>query len=127
MDISTGAGRSYNCWYNKFLLEGSPLEEAYQEYTNSMEPGTEVKSLEDWCKQQSSKPMFKFWFTVLQLQLTPLVFVRSIWTGNFQLYVQSLTKIVSWFFSLDHYNHANCKCKKAALTCTALCKCAGSC
>ena len=36
------------------------LEEAYQEYTNSMEPGTEVKSLEDWCEQQSSKPMLSF-------------------------------------------------------------------
>ena len=71
-----------------------------------MEPGTEVKSLEDWCEQQSSKPMFMFWFTVLQLQLTLLVFVHSIRTGNFQLYVQSLTKIVSWFFSLDHYNYA---------------------
>ena len=38
--------------------------------------------------------MFKFWFTVLQLQLlTLLVFVRSLRTGNFQLYVQSLRRL----------------------------------
>lgn len=82
------------------------LEEAYQEYVTSLEPGMEAKSLEDWCDQQSTLPMFKFWFTVLQLQLTVLVFVRSIRTGNFQLYVQSLTELVHWFFALDHFNYS---------------------
>ena len=74
------------------------LDEAYQEYVTSLEPDVEVKSLNDWCEQQNSQPMFKFWFTVLQLQLTVLVFVRSIRTANFQLYVQSLTKLVPCFF-----------------------------
>ena len=72
----------------------------------SLEPDVKVKSLDDWCEQQNSQPMFKFWFTVLQLQLTVLVFVRSIRTANFQLYVQSLTKLVPWFFSLDHFNYS---------------------
>ena len=50
--------------------------------------------------------MFKFWFTISQLQLTLLVFVRSIRTGDFELFVQSLTELVPWFFSLDHYNYS---------------------
>ncbi len=78
----------------------------HQEYVISTEPGIEAMSLEDWCNQQSSLPMFKFWFTVLQLELTVLLFVRSIRTGNFKLYVQSLTKLVPWFFSLDHFNYS---------------------
>ena len=82
------------------------LEEAYHEYMISIEPDIEGKSLDDWCEQQSSQPMFKFWHTVLQLQLTVLVFVRSLRTANFQLYVQSLTKLVPWFFSLDHFNYS---------------------
>ena len=49
------------------------LDEAYQEYVTSLEPDVEVKSLDDLCEQQNSQPMFKFWFTVLQLQLTVLV------------------------------------------------------
>ena len=61
-------------------------------------------SLEDWCTvQQESQPMFKFWFLVLQLQLTILAFVRSIRSVNFRLYNQSLTKLVHWFFTFDHY------------------------
>ncbi len=48
------------------------LEEAHQEYVKSSEQDShsDTKSLEDWCKfQQESQPMFKFGFTVLQLQL----------------------------------------------------------
>ena len=50
--------------------------------------------------------MFKLWFLVLQLQLTMLVFVRSIRSGNFPLYIQSLTKLVHWFFTFNHYHYA---------------------
>ena len=50
--------------------------------------------------------MFKFWFLVLQLQLTILVFVRSIRSVNFRLYNQSLAKLVHWFFTFDHYHYA---------------------
>ena len=35
-----------------------------------------------------------------------MVFLRSIRTGDFELYVQSLTKLVPWFFSLDHFNYS---------------------
>ena len=82
------------------------LEEAHQEYVISSERGIEAMSLEDWCNKQSNLPMFKFWFTVLQLELTLLVFLQSIRTGDFELYVQSLTKLVPWFFSLDHFNYS---------------------
>ena len=42
----------------------------------------------------SSTGNFKLWFIVLQR------FVRSIRSGNFPPYTQSLTKLVHWFFSL---------------------------
>ena len=50
--------------------------------------------------------MFKFWFLILQLQLTILVFVRSIRSGNFLPYNQSLAKLVDWSFTFDHYHYA---------------------
>ena len=70
-----------------------------------MEAGIEPNSMEDWCKQ-NSWPMFKFWFKVLQLQLYVLIFVHSIQTDNFDLYVQSLTRLVPWFFSLDYFSYS---------------------
>lgn len=33
-------------------------------------------------------------------------FVRSIREANFMLYIDALTKLVPWFFSLDHTNYA---------------------
>ena len=124
MDISSGADRSCNSWYSDSFLTAAhitctrrahqvtacvlyqALEEAHQEYVISTEPGIEAMSLEDWCNKQSNLPMFKFWFTVLQLELTLLVFLQSIRTGDFKLYVKSLTKFVPWFFSLDHFNYS---------------------
>ena len=83
------------------------LEEAHQEHVKSTEPNTEPMRLEDWCTvQQEIQLMFKFWFLVLQLQLTILVFVRSIRSGNFPLYNHSLTKLVHCFFTFDHYHYA---------------------
>jgi len=83
------------------------LNEAYQDYVSSVEPDTETKNMEDWCtEQQKNQPMFMFWFTVLKLQLTVLVFIKSIRTGDFHLYIHSLTKIVHWCFALDHYNYS---------------------
>ncbi len=35
-----------------------------------------------------------------------MVFVHSISLGDFQLYVQSLTKLIPWFFFLDHFNYS---------------------
>ena len=31
--------------------------------------------------------------------------MRSIRAGNFTLYIQSLTKHVHWFFTVDHYHY----------------------
>ena len=80
------------------------IKEAYQEYVTSTEAGIEPNSLEDWCK--NSQPMFKLWYTALQLQLYVPIFVHSIQTGNFNFYVQSLSRLVPWFFSLDHFNYS---------------------
>jgi len=35
-----------------------------------------------------------------------LLYVRPIREGDFKLYVDALTKIVPWFFSLEHTNYA---------------------
>lgn len=51
-------------------------------------------------------PQFYLWYTTLQLELLVLTFIKSLRTGNFTLYVDSLTKLTPWFFVLDHINYA---------------------
>ena len=64
-------------------------------------------SLEDWCSSNAKLyPQFKFWLLILQIQLDVLVYVRAIRKADFQLYVDALTKIVPWFFALDHTHYA---------------------
>ena len=42
----------------------------------------------------------------MSLELLLLVFIRSIREGNFDMYVESLAEIVTWFFALDHTHYS---------------------
>ena len=65
------------------------------------------ESFTEWCEQRSkAHPMFRFWSTVLDLELTVLAFVRAIRTSDFDLYVQTLSQLAPWFFALDHAHYA---------------------
>ena len=77
----------------------------YTQYVESQEPGNQTKSFNDWCTQKSQEiPQFQFWYTTLQLELVILSYVKSLREGNF--YLDSLTHLVPWFFSLGHTNYA---------------------
>lgn len=83
------------------------LHKAYTEYISSRDDEASVKPLEAWCDERSKvSPQFHFWFTILQLELKVMVFVRSLREADFQLYIESLSQLVPWFFSLDHSHYA---------------------
>ena len=57
-------------------------------------------------KHKHSSVQFDYWLKTLLLEITLLLFVRSIHEGNFQLYLESLTKIVPWMIALDHTHYS---------------------
>lgn len=60
------------------------LHQAYNEHcTSEAVPPT----FEGWCLQQVSE-------------------IRSLWEGNFQLYVETLTQLLPWMFALDHTHYS---------------------
>ncbi len=68
--------------------------------------GSQTKSFNDWCTQKIQDILqFQFWHTTLQLELVILSYVRSLKKGNFDLYIDSLTHLAPWFFSLGHTNY----------------------
>ena len=78
----------------------------HQEYDEYCQAESEPSSYEDWCTRQKEKcPQFKYWHTVMEMQLLLLIFVRSLREGNFQMYLASLSAIVPWFFALDHTHY----------------------
>ena len=83
------------------------LTKSYTSYKESLGPEADVMSISDWClKKVASFPQFHFWYLTLQLELLLLAFVRSFREANFELYIDTLSKMVPWFFSLDHTNYA---------------------
>ena len=53
-------------------------------------------------------PQFYYWSSVMELKLLYLMnmYIRSLREGNFNLYVDTLNKLVSWLFALDHVHYA---------------------
>ena len=51
-------------------------------------------------------PQFQFWHIALSMEMDYLLFLRSIRSRNFDLYVHSLDKLLPWVFAFDHYNYA---------------------
>ena len=77
------------------------LKEAHKE-SNSILP------VMDWLQKVRSNQseMSFYWNIILHVEVSILVFIRSIREGNFTLYKQSLWSLMKWYFALDHYNYA---------------------
>ena len=80
---------------------------AYEAYTNTDHGENVPLEFLQWNEAQASlHPQFKFWNTVLPLELQQMLYVQSIREGNFSLYVQSIGQLVPWFFAMDQCNYA---------------------
>lgn len=84
------------------------LLRAYAEYTSEAATAeTDVMSLEQWCAMRAEQSVqFDYWQKTLSLEVLLLLYIRALREGNFQLYVESLTKIVPWMFALDHTHYS---------------------
>ena len=52
---------------------------------------------EEWCVQRAShSAQFDFWWKTLSLEILLLLYVTSIRQGDFQLYIESLKKLMPW-------------------------------
>ena len=79
----------------------------YKKLTEAVESDGATMSPFEWLSQQgkTSQSCF-YWKLVMEYQSHLLVFVRSIREGNFQLYIESLQKLIKWTFVFDKINYA---------------------
>ena len=89
------------------------IRRAYTDYStsdgpNQNEADEEVAlSFQDWCSMRANKCVhFNCWMKTLSLELVLLLYIRSICEDNFDMYVESLAEIVTWFFALDHAHYS---------------------
>ena len=85
------------------------LPRAYDVFFTSASPNQDevALSFQEWCSKRAKKCVqFDYWTKTVSLEILLLVFVRSIREGNFDMYVESLTQIVSCFFALDHTHYS---------------------
>jgi len=83
------------------------LKVAYKHYMENIEPNEQSLNKDDWCNLRCAEsPQFHFWYITLKLQMLVLTFVSSVRWGDFQLYINSLTEMMPWFFAMNHVNYA---------------------
>ena len=81
------------------------LDEAYEIYRRKN--SKVCASKETWTNRRKREiPQFQYWLVAFHLEVLVLSFVRSLRSANFQLYLECITKLTPWFFSLDHPNYA---------------------
>ena len=75
------------------------LEDAYSGFCKEIgNDSGQIMSLEKWCTERAGTcPQFQFWHMVLKLQLLVMIYIRAIREGDFQLYVDALTKLFLGF------------------------------
>lgn len=52
-------------------------------------------------------PQFQHWLHNFKCELNALLFVRSFREGNFSLYCETLSKVLTWMSALDHVNYSS--------------------
>ena len=83
----------------------SLMQRVYSGYLRSCEEPPQ--SFEEWKKRRiEASPLFNYWYLVMELVLTVLTFVQSIRQGDVVLYCDSLERLITWFFALDHMHYA---------------------
>ncbi len=57
------------------------------------------QNLEHWCAERvQASPQLHFWWILVHLELTVLIYVRSVLEGN--IYIDALSRTMPWFFAL---------------------------
>ena len=78
---------------------------AYSAYCSGVDGAPE--SQEVWEQlSRTDNPQFKYWSTIMELQLLMCRFIRSLREGDFPLYVQVCDELCAWFHVMDHTNYA---------------------
>lgn len=83
------------------------MSRAYDEYVEGLSESDTKLEFHQWQDyKSSSRPQFKYWSMVLKIQLTILLFVRSLREGRFSPYKESIRSLRPWFFALHKVNYA---------------------
>ena len=83
------------------------MMKAYAYYADGIESSEETLAFEAWkAARISVSPQFQYWAITLDFELTVLTFIQALRQGNFQLYRDALTKLIPWFFALDHTHYS---------------------
>ena len=83
------------------------MHKAYSSYLDNLAEDEIPQTFYNWRNMRIyESPQFQFWSITIDFEITILMFVQSLREGNFQLYIDALTELLPWFFTLDHHHYS---------------------
>ena len=83
------------------------MNRSCDKYAQSLPANEMPEAFDTWRSRRiQESPQFQYWSKTLEFQLIILSFVRSLRDANFQLYIEALDNLMSWFFALDHPHYS---------------------
>ncbi|KAK3910268.1 Chromosome-associated kinesin KIF4 [Frankliniella fusca] len=69
------------------------------------------EAFEKWVQSRAdASPTFYFWLLVLNLETLYFLSLKAVRGQNFELYKESLARLLPWFFAVDRLNYAKALC-----------------
>ena len=81
-------------------------EEKKEAYLLLCNTATRVEDLLTRFKQETSSKLFKFWDKYIEMILLLLEFIRAEREGDRELHLKVTTKMIPYFFAMDHLNYS---------------------
>ena len=75
-------------------------------FKHSKEEGGTLDFVEWRAFNELGNPQFQFWSVALKMEMDYLLFLQSIRSSNFKLYVESIGKFLPWIFAFDDVHYA---------------------
>jgi len=64
------------------------------------------EAFEDWINEGNLGPLATFWQSFTEMVQTLLDYIKSMRSGNWDLHLQAMEKMLKWFHAYDHVNYA---------------------
>lgn len=80
----------------------SLLNDAYE----NLDPD-QTSSIAEWAENMAKqKPTFKYWLSVLNMEILLLAFLGSVRRGDFKAYKEAFKMMIPFFFAFNHPNYS---------------------
>ena len=106
LGLEKGSNTSRGQWAHQVILAALHILRN-RTYSIYVQESANPTSFAEWEKSMCThQPQFSYWNKVMQLEVIFMTFLHCQRQADFEMYIDTLSKIVSWMFHFNHFHYA---------------------